>query len=227
MEELGRVTRDLEDFTQAISHDLKILLRSIQAYNTLLIEDYSNSLDDRGQEYLEKVRRAAERMNMLINELLTFCRVERKTEVEKVDLNELVAEIKEDLSARIAERGGEVVAGMLPTISTQRFWMKELLTNLVDNGLKFNKSDRPKVEICCEEGEKSYLFRVNDNGIGIEERYLNRIFNLVERLHPHEYEGTGAGLSICKRIIDKIGGKIWVESKLGEGSAFYFFIPKI
>lgn len=103
MEELGRVNRDLEDFTQAISHDLKILLRSIQAYNTLLIEDYSNSLDDRGREYLDKVRRAAERMNMLINELLTFCRVERKTEVEKVDLNELVEEIKR--GSKCANRG--------------------------------------------------------------------------------------------------------------------------
>ena len=104
--------------------------------------------------------------------------------------------------------------------------MKEVLTNLIDNGLKFNKSDKPTVVVSCEEREKDYLFRVKDNGICIEEKYQHNIFNLFERLHsPSEYEGTGAGLAICKKIVEGPGGDIWVESKLGEGSTFFFTIP--
>jgi len=226
--ELERANRDLEDFTSTVSHSLKAPLRSIQAFNTLLMEDYADVLDETGRGYLEKVKGAAGRMNALIEDLLTLSRVGRKfIEVETVDLNELLEEIKTDLSARIEERGGEVVAGKLPTVSTQRVWMKELLTNLIDNGLKYNKSNKPRVEISCEERKKDYLFRVKDNGIGIEEKYQANIFNLFERLHPHsEYEGTGAGLAICKKIVEELGGTIGVESKTGEGSMFFFTIPK-
>jgi len=226
--ELERANRDLEDFTSRVSHSLKAPLRSIQAFSTLLMEDYADVLDETGRGYLEKVKGAAERMNALIEDLLTLSRVGRKfIEVETVDLNVLLEEIKTDLSARIEERGGEVVAGKLPTVSTQRVWMKELLTNLIDNGLKYNKSNKPRVEISCEEREKDYLFRVKDNGIGIEEKYQSNIFNLFERLHPQsEYEGTGAGLAICKKIVEELGGTIGVESKTGEGSTFFFTIPK-
>ncbi len=104
--------------------------------------------------------------------------------------------------------------------------MKELLTNLIDNGLKFNRAEKPRVEVSCEENGKNYIFKVKDNGIGIEAKYLSRIFNLSERLHPQEYEGTGLGLNICKKILDKFGGNIRVESRLGEGTTFCFSIPQ-
>ena len=229
MKELKRANRDLEDFTSTVSHDLKAPLRSIQGYSMLLLEDYADKLDETGRDYLNKVKEAVERMVTLIEDLLKLSRVGRKfTEVEKVDLNELMEEIKSDLSARIEERGGEVVvAGKLPTLSTQRVWMKELFMNLIDNGLKFNKSEKPRVEVSSEEREGDYLFTVKDNGIGIEEQYHAHIFKLFERVPaPYEYEGTGAGLAICKKIVEELGGSIWVESKSGEGSAFSFTIPR-
>jgi len=225
--ELERANRELDDFTSTISHDLKAPLYSIHAFIMLLMEDYANSLDEAGRGYLNKVKEAVERMNVLIEDLLTLSRVGRKfTEVETVDLNELLKEIKTDLSAQIRERGGEVIAGKLPSISTQRVWVKQLFTNLVGNGLKFNKSAKPTVKVGCEEREKDYLFTVKDNGIGIEDKHLDSIFNLFERLHSSsEYEGTGAGLAICKKIAEELAGGLWVESKPGEGSTFFFNIP--
>jgi PAS domain S-box-containing protein len=226
--ELERANRDMEDFTSTVSHDLKAPLRSIQAFSMLLVEDYADTLDETGRGYLEKVNESTKRMNTLIEDLLTLSRVGRKfTAVETVDLNKLLKEIKTDLSAQIREQGGEVAAGKLPSISTQRVWMKELFTNLIDNGLKFNKSGKPRAEISCEEREKDYLFKVKDNGIGIEEKHLDNIFNLFEKLHSQsEYEGTGAGLAICKKIVEGLGGALWVESKPGEGSTFCFTIPR-
>ena len=230
MKELERANRDLEDYTSTVSHDLKAPLRTLQAFSTLLLEDHANKLDEAGRGYIQMLKDASERMNSLIDNLLTLSRVGRKfTEIETVDLNELLEGIKADLMMRIEERGGEVIVKdkQLPTISAQWVWMKELLMNLIDNGLKFNKSEVPKVEVSYEERDKDYLFKVRDNGIGIEEKYLNRIFNLSEKLYSSsEYEGTGVGLTICKKIVEQLGGSIWVESKPGEGSTFSFNIPK-
>ena len=238
MKELEIANRDLADFAHTISHDLKAPLRSVQAFATLILEDYGDTLDERVREYLEKVKDGGERMNAVIKDILTLSRVGRESiEVETVDLNELLEEVKTDLKAIIEERGGEVVVpGVLPTISTQRVWMKELFMNLIDNGLKFNRSEKPIVEVTYEEREreklkgegkeKEYLFKVRDNGIGIEEEDQSRIFNLSERLHPQEYEGTGFGLSICEKIVDKLEGNIGVSSKTGAGSTFFFTIPE-
>jgi len=234
MKELERANRDLVDFAHTVSHDLRAPLRSVQAFTTLILEDYGDTLDERVREYIEKVGDAGERMNTLIKDILTLSRVGRESiEVETVNVNELLEEVKADLTAIIEERGGEVVAAdALPTFSTQRVWMKELFLNLVGNGLKFNRSGKPRVEVSCEERErgkgngKEYLFKIKDNGIGIEEKYQSRIFNLSERLHPQEYEGTGFGLSICKKIVDKLDGNIRVESTPGEGSTVFFTIPE-
>jgi len=226
--ELERVNSDLEEFTTTVSHDLKAPLYTIQAFTTLLMEDYAPLLGEVGRGYVTKVQGAVERMGVLIDDLLTLSRVGRKfSEVEKVDLNELLEEIKADLSARIQAKGGELIVRKLPTVFTQRVWMKELFMNLIDNGLKFNVSENPRVELRCEEQESSYLFSVDDNGIGIEEKNQAKIFKLFERLHSRvDYEGTGAGLAICKKIVEELGGTIWVESKTGEGSTFLFTIPR-
>jgi light-regulated signal transduction histidine kinase (bacteriophytochrome) len=167
-------------------------------------------------------------MNELIESLLVLSRVGRKfTGIEKVNLNSLLEEIIIDLKPIIENRKGKIVVNKLPEINVQRVWIKELFMNLIDNGLKYNKSPVPKVEISCEERAQDYLFKVADNGIGIEEKYLTRIFKLFERLHSsEEYEGTGAGLAICKRIVENFGGKIWVESIFGKGSSFLFTKPK-
>nr|QNO52789.1 methanogenesis regulatory histidine kinase FilI [Methanosarcinales archaeon ANME-1 ERB6] len=236
--ELERAKRDLEDIIFMASHDLKGPLRTIQGFCTIFEDEYADKIDEKGRKYLDIVRKAAERMNALIEDLLNLSRIGRKFEVKTVDLNELIDEIKSDLWARFRERGGEgeVVAEELPTISTQRVWMKGLFMNLIDNGLKFNRSEKPRVEVSYEERErekrkgegkeKEYLFKIKDNGIGIEEEYLSRIFNLSERLHPQEYEGTGFGLNICQKIVDKLGGNIRVSSKPAEGSTFFFTIPE-
>jgi len=233
--DLERANRDSADFAHTVSHELKAPLRTVQAFITLILEDYGDTLDERVRDYLEKVREANERMNALIKDILTLSRVGREfIEVEEVDLNELLEEVKTDLKSIIEERGGKVVAEELPTFSTQRVWIKGLFMNLIGNGLKFNRSEKPIVEVSCEERErekgegkeKEYLFKIKDNGIGIEEEYLSRIFNFSERLHPQEYEGTGFGLNICQKIVDKLSGNIWVSSKPGEGSTFFFTIPE-
>ncbi len=152
--ELERANLNLADFAHTVSHDLRVSLRSVQAFTTLILEDYSDTLDERVREYLEKVREAGERMSTLIKDILTLSRVGREfIEVEKVDLNELLEEVKKDLKAIIEERGGEVVVEELPTFSTQRVWMRELFLNLIDNGLKFNKSRKPRVEVSYGEGK--------------------------------------------------------------------------
>ncbi|MFQ6053620.1 MAG: ATP-binding protein [Candidatus Bathyarchaeia archaeon] len=164
----------------------------------------------------------------MIDDLLLLSRVGRKfKEVAEVDLNDLLASILSDLKPSIERRNAEVVVHSLPVIPVQRIWIRELFTNLIDNGLKFNESETPRVEVMCEERSSDYLFKVRDNGIGIEEQYHERIFNLFERLHTkEEYEGTGAGLAICKKIVENFGGEIWVESTPGKGSTFFFTIPK-
>ncbi len=206
--ELERTTHDLEDFTH-------------------LMENYADKLDDVGRGYLAGMRKATERTAELTETLLMLSRVGRKfIKLEKVNLNELLDEISNDLSVLIEGRGGEVIAGKLPTISTQRVWMKELLITLIDNGLKFNLAEKPIVGVSCEEQEKDYLFKVNDNGSGVKEKDLSRIFIPSERLFPQDYEGTSLRLTICKKILDKFGGNIWMESRLGEGTTFYFSIPK-
>jgi len=164
----------------------------------------------------------------MIEDLLVLSRVGRKfTKFEKVNLNKLLEEILADIEMTIKERNAEVVVDKLPVISVQRIWMRQLFMNLINNGLKFNDSKTPRIEVLHQERETDHLFKVRDNGIGIEEKYLKRIFNLFERAPTQKkYEGTGAGLAICKKIVEQLEGKIWVESTPGEGSTFMFTIPK-
>lgn len=235
MKELERANRDLKNYAYTISHDLRYPLYTIQAFIGFLMHEYADKLDEKGKNYQDTLTKASARMVELIENLLLLSRFGRQyLEVETVDLNVLVAEIKAELSTRINECGGEVVvAGTSPNISTIKVWMKELLLNLIDNGLKFNESAKPRVEVGCEEREKEkdYLFRVKDNGIGVEGENQERIFNPFDRpsLQLKYGSGTGVGLAICKRIVTELGGTIWIESKAieGEGSTFFFTIPKL
>ncbi len=228
LNELKRSNRELDDYTYVVSHDLKAPLRSITAFSKFLLDDYSNKLDETGKEYLMRIIDASTRMDGLIKDLLVLSRVGRKyTEAEMVDLNELVDQIKLDFEAQPGDSGVEVVVCELPRIRTQKVWMRQLFTNLIVNGLKFNKSPTPRVEVSCVEREGDFLFSVRDNGIGIKEKDQKRLFKLFLRLHTQdEYSGTGAGLAICRKIVESLGGEIWVESRVGEGSTFYFTYPK-
>ena len=207
--ELERVTHDLEEYT-------------------LLMESCSDKFGELEQEYLVGLEDVTGRMTAVTEDLLMLSRVGRKfVEYEKVDLNELLVEIHNDLSALIEERGGDLIAGKLPTISTQRVWLKELLITLIDNGLKSNLEVKPRIVISCEERESEYLIKVNHNdGSSMKDKDLNRIFTSSERLFPHDYEGTSYRLTLCKKIVDKFGGTIWVDNKPGKSTSFCFSLPK-
>lgn len=228
LEELERSNRELDDYTYVVSHDLKAPLRSITAFSNFLLEDYLDKLDETGQGHLERIKAASTRMDRLIKDLLTLSRVGRKyMEKELVDLNGLIKDIESDFETQLIESGAEILVSKLPEVWTQRVWMRQLLSNLIGNGLKFNNSPTPIVELGCMEREGDYLFSVKDNGIGVREEDQQRLFKLFQRFHTQEeYEGTGAGLAICKKIVETFGGEIWVESKPGEGSTFYFTYKK-
>ncbi|MHC1635901.1 MAG: sensor histidine kinase [Candidatus Methanospirareceae archaeon] len=234
-EELERINRELEkknkeldDFVYAVSHDLKEPLRSITIFSDFLKEDYADKLDDMGKDYLERLQKAAVRMAELIDDLLKLSRIGRKTEeFIEVDLNGLLEEVREELAAAIMEKNVDLRIGKLPVVRCQPTLMKEVFKNLISNAIKFNESKKPMVEVRGEEKKDEYIFSVRDNGIGIEEVHIKRIFGIFQRLHHRDkYPGTGAGLAICKKIIEEHGGRIWTKSKVGEGSTFYFTIPK-
>jgi signal transduction histidine kinase len=167
-------------------------------------------------------------MEHFIEDLLLLSRVGRKfTENEEVNLNEVLEEIKSDQAAMLEERNCRVIVGKLPSLRIQRIWAKQIFSNLVNNGLKFNESQSPTVEVSCINEADRYVFAVKDNGIGIDEKYNSKLFKIFERLNAGgKFEGTGAGLAISKKIAEYFGGEIWVESKPGVGSTFFFSVPR-
>jgi signal transduction histidine kinase len=226
--ELERSNRDLDDYTYVVSHDLKAPLRTIKSFITFLMEDYGIKLDEKGNDYLERVSNAATNMGGLIEDLLLLSRVGRKfVDLEEVNLNELLGEIRCDQAGILQEGGASLMIGELPTLDLQRVWAKQLFSNLVNNGLKFNRSQHPVVEVSCTEDQGKFTFSVKDNGIGIDEGKIPQLFKIFVRLHSsEEFEGTGAGLAICKKVVEYFGGRIWIESRVGVGSTFFFTIPR-
>ncbi|HUS79155.1 MAG TPA: PAS domain S-box protein [Patescibacteria group bacterium] len=228
LEELTRSNQELDDYTYVVSHDLKAPLRSIMAFSEFLNSDYGDKLDETGMEYLSRIQAATTRMDSLIEDLLVLSRIGRLyLETAEVDLDELMQSIILDFEAQIKESGAEITWDHLPTLRVWRVWIRQLLANLIANGLKFNESKVPKVHIGFREKDEGYVFSVRDNGIGIKKANQEKIFKLFQRLHTQEeYPGTGAGLAICKKIVESLGGRIWVESKQGRRSTFYFTVPK-
>ena len=219
----------LEEFSSVVSHDLKEPLRTIETFSGFLLEDYAERLDEEGVEYLNTLRRTSSRMRLLINDLLSLARVHvDASSFERINTQRLLEEIREDLDARL--RGVNLqVAEDLPPVKGNRVRIGELFSNLIVNAIKYNDKALPTVRVdWTEDGKKdSATFFVQDNGIGIEARYQERIFGIFEKLNPREdSEGTGAGLAICKRIVEEHGGRIWVNSEVGKGSTFFFTIPR-
>lgn len=227
--ELERSNQDLESYTYVVSHDLKAPLRTIKSFSDFILEDSIEQLSLDSKEYLNRIMNAATHMDDLITDLLTLSRVGRKyTALEHVNLNEVVDDIEKDIYAILDEKGAVLQKDDLPVVEGQATWIKQLFLNLITNGLKFNESRQPIIRIGVTEKEDGYQFSVVDNGIGIASEYFDKIFNLFERLHTKEqYEGTGAGLAICKKIVEGFGGRIWVESEVGVGTSFYFTYPKM
>ena len=224
---LEEKNRQLEEFTSVVSHDLKEPLRTMAAFSQYLLEDYAEKLDDDARDYLNRIHRSSLRMRNLIDDLLRLSSIGMRQEtLEKVYLSEVFEQIKEDMKARL-ENVSLQLPQTMPIIIANRTRMVELFGNLVSNAIKYNDKPHKRVEVGWSHHGEFYKFYVRDNGIGIEEPYLEKVFELFERLNPRgdDYESTGAGLAICKRIVEEYGGRIWVESKVGEGSTFYFTLP--
>lgn len=223
---LQESNRQLEEFTHVVSHDLKEPLRTMAAFSQYLIEDYSAQLDEEARDHLNRINRSSLRMRNLIDDLLRLSSIGTRQEtLEKVHLSDVFEQLKEDLKARLENVSLQLPKAM-PILMVNRTRMVELFGNLISNAIKYNDKPEKHVEVGWTQQAGFYRFHVRDNGIGIEERYLEKIFELFERLNPRDdYDSTGAGLAICKRIVEEYGGRIWVESKVGEGSAFYFTLP--
>jgi signal transduction histidine kinase/CHASE3 domain sensor protein len=230
-QELERSNQELDEFAYVASHDLKEPLRGISLYASFLEEDFAGKLDDEGRRMLETLRRLSKRMETLIDNLLTYSRIGRgRLELRPNDLNEVLNEALEGLEARLRAEGAEVrVIQRLPMVTCDRIRIREVLQNLVSNALKYNDSDPKIVEVGVSESEVAEpIIYVRDNGIGIKEEQLDSVFRIFRRLHGRDKYGggTGAGLTISKKSVEKHNGRIWVESTYGEGSTFYFTIPE-
>ena len=227
--ELQESNRELERFASVASHDLKEPLRMIRSFMELLEKKYSTHLDETAQKYIQFAVDGSHRMTTLIDDLLEFSRVGRKyTEFEEVDVNKLIEEILDHYSPSIKEKNASVKVHEMPVVRAVPVSLKLVFQNLISNALKYQKKAVDTViEIDAKERDEDWEFSVSDNGIGIEEKYLDQIFELFERLHTSdEYPGTGMGLATCKKIVDQHGGKIWAESEPGKGSTFYFTVQK-
>ncbi|MBZ0105546.1 MAG: PAS domain S-box protein [Sulfuricella denitrificans] len=224
MRELERSNRELDDFAYIASHDLKEPLRGIHNYSSFLLEDHGAHLDEEGRRYLETLLRLTQRMETLVDTLLHYSRLGRaRLNIEECDLNELLAEAIDSLM--IQEKHAEVrLTCQHPRLACNRVMVVELLHNLIVNGLKYNENTEKSIEVGCNQGPKEMIYYVKDNGIGIPEKHQESIFRIFKRLHGRDKYGggTGAGLTIVKKIVERHGGKVWVESRMGEGSIFYF-----
>jgi PAS domain S-box-containing protein len=227
LEELARSNEELEQFAYVSSHDLQEPLWMITGYLQLLQRRYQGELDDKADKYINYAVEGAFRMQNLINDLLEFSRVTTITrEPEFMDCEFILNQVLSNLKVFIIENNATVSYDSLPEIMADSIQLVQIFQNLIINGIKFHDEKAPKIHISVEKKANEWLFSVQDNGIGIDPRYFKKIFEIFKRLHKREeYPGTGIGLAICKKIIEKQGGCIWVESELSKGSTFYFTLP--
>lgn len=226
--ELQRSNQELEQFAFFASHDLQEPLRKIQSFTELLGEYLGDSLDPEARKYMAYVTEGTTRMRQLIQDLLVYSRAgSRELQKAPTDFNELVARVIDVLEDPIRGAGAEIVVEPLPTVFATPTLMEQVFQNLVANAVKFRAPDRPaKVRISATLTGSEWIFSVKDNGIGIDAHYYGKIFEIFQRLHAQkEYKGTGIGLALCKKIMERHGGRIWVESTLGEGSDFKIALP--
>ena len=227
-EELARSNADLEQFAYVASHDLQEPLRMVASYTQLLARRYKGKLDTDADEFIAFAVDGATRMQQLIQDLLAYSRVTTKgRDLQSTDSRAACDQAITNLREAIAESGTVVTAGSLPTVRADATQLTLLFQNLIANAIKYRNENKPEVNVAATRVEDRWVFSVQDNGIGIEPQYFERIFQMFQRLHTQkEYAGTGIGLAICQKIVERHGGRIWVESECGAGSTFQFTMPR-
>jgi PAS domain S-box-containing protein len=226
-EALARSNADLQQFAYSASHDLQEPLRVVAGFVNLLAKRYKGKLDKKADEFIEYAIDGTKRMQGLIKDLLDYSQVGTATRgFESTDCSSVVDKAVFNLQAAIKESGASIRYDDLPSVMADAPQLTRLFQNLIGNAIKFRGKEPPEIQISVSRLENEWVFSVNDNGIGIDPKFANRIFITFQRLHGRkEYPGTGIGLATCKKIVERHGGRIWVESEPGKGSAFYFTIP--
>lgn len=227
-EELSRSNAELEQFAYIASHDLQEPLRTISSFVQLLQRRYGEDLDDDARMYIDMAVGGTVRMQALIKDLLQYSRVQQSPESkELIDMNTVLEEVGTNLKNVAEANSAEVLSELLPSINANRVQMIQLFQNLIDNAIKFRTEENPEVLISVQEQGSRYHFTVRDNGIGINPEFQDKIFSIFQRLHGRdEYEGTGIGLAVCKKIVEHHGGRIWIDSKVESGTSFNFTLKK-
>ena len=229
MDEVAAVNKELEGFSYSVSHDLRAPLRAIDGYSRMLIEDYAQNVDGEGRRYLDVISANTKRMGQLIDDLLEFSRLGRKALLmSPVDLQELVKLVCDEARAMAPDRSIEFRIGTLPPARGDASMLRVVMTNLVSNAVKYSKGRDPAVvEIDGRADESETVYTVRDNGVGFEMEYAHKLFGVFQRLHAaHEFEGTGVGLALVQRIVQRHGGRVWAQSKVGAGAVFSFTLPR-
>jgi PAS domain S-box-containing protein len=226
-EDLGRSNRDLEQFAYVASHDLQEPLRAVAGFVSLLRQRYQGRLDEKADTYIDAAIDGATRMQTLIGDLLSYSRVGTKGRaLEPTGARASLNDALTNLRASLEESGAVLHVEPLPSVRADGVQLTQLYQNLIANAVKFRSDQPPEIRVGARREQEAWLFWVRDNGIGIDPQYAERIFLIFQRLHTRtKYPGTGIGLAICKRIVERHGGRIWVESQPGQGATFYFTLP--
>lgn len=225
--ELERSNKDLEQFAYIASHDLREPLRMVTSYLQLIEKNYKGKLDKEADEFIGYAVEGAINIRNLINDLLIYSRIGTHTgNFKPVDSEDVLSHALINLKLVIQENEAVITHDQLPVVIADQTQLLQLFQNLIDNAVKFRAKEAPRVHISCRRDNSNWVFSVQDNGIGIAPEYFSRIFQIFQRLHARrEYQGTGIGLAVCKRIVERNGGKIWVESASRKGANFFFTIP--
>jgi len=227
-EALRQSNDDLNQFAYAASHDLQEPLRMVALYSQMLQRKYASATDSETDQYVGFIVGGAKRMEMLLKDLLTYSQTGADVgPAQPVDFEPVMRKVLLNLQASIEQNGASISWDSLPTVQAHEVRLVQLLQNIIGNAIKYRSEHPPKIRISAGRRETDWLFSIEDNGIGIEPEYAPQIFGIFKRLHGQNYPGTGIGLAICQRIVERYGGRIWVESKPGEGSRFYFTLPPV
>ena len=227
-EALRRANADLEQFAYSATHDLREPLRIVSMYCQLFERKYAGQVDAEGAEIIHYCVDGAQRMDALLSGLMAYIRAAGSVDsaAERIDLGQALGAALLNLGAAIEEAGAAVTSDPLPQVRIGAVHAQQILQNLIGNAIKYRRNDPPQVHVGAEKRDGEWVISVRDNGIGIDDAYKEKIFGLFKRLHSRsDYSGTGIGLAICKKLVERYGGRIWVESTPGQGSSFFFTIP--